>query len=363
MAKKMKSKKKRRIIKLLPIVVIIGVLCGIGLCLYCISPVSSKSEKVEFNIESGTSTTTIINNLKKENLIRSRKFAILFIKINKIDSIKAGDFELDRSMSLRKIFSILTDSKNIKEETINITFNEGKNIRNIVSIITKNTNITENDIYNTLSDKEYIKSLMEEYWFLTDEILNNDIYYPLEGYLAPDTYNFKKDVTIKEIFKKMLDQEEIVLNKYKKEIDSSNFNLHKIITLASIAELEGKKYEDRQDIVGVFVNRLNNNLPLGSDVTSYYAAKIDMGDRDLYQTEIDSTNPYNTRSMSNSGKIPVGPICNPSEDAIKATINYKTNDYFYFVSDKNSNIYFSKTDAEHTAKINELKEKGLWFNY
>ena len=38
--------------------------------------------------------------------------------------------------------------------------------------------------------------------------------------------------------------------------------------------------------------RLNNNIQLGSDVTTYYAAKIEMSDRDLYQTEINDKNYY-----------------------------------------------------------------------
>ena len=204
---------------------------------------------------------------------------------------------------------------------------------------------------------------MDEYWFLTDDILNDNIYYSLEGYLYPDTYEIYEKSTIKDIFKKMLDQEEKVLDKYKTKIDESNMGVHKIITLASIAELEGKTTDDRKNIIGVFYNRLNTNLPLGSDVTTYYAAKVDMGERDLYQAEIDSNNPYNTRPMSSAGKIPVGPICNPSSDAIDAAINYTKNSYFYFVADKNSKIYFSETDAEHTSTIEKLKKDGLWFTY
>ena len=51
-----------------------------------------------------------------------------------------------------------------------------------------------------MKDREYVKTLIPDYWFLTDEILNQNIYYPLEGYLAPDTYYFdNKDVDIKDI--------------------------------------------------------------------------------------------------------------------------------------------------------------------
>ncbi len=358
-----KNKKKKSKLKLLPIIVIILVICGVGLCAYLTTPVSSSSDKVVFSVKQGESTKSIINDLKKERLIKSRKFAILFIKLNNIDTIKAGNYVLNRNMSLRQIFSVITNSKNIKQDTITLTFHEGKNMRGVIKIITDNTKISENDIYNTLNDHEYIKSLMNEYWFLTDDILNENIYYPLEGYLYPDTYEFNKDVTIKDIFKKMLDREEDVLDKYKTSIDSSELGIHKIITLASVAELEGKSLDDRKNIVGVFFNRINSNLPLGSDVTTYYAAKVDMGDRDLYQAEIDDQNPYNTRPMSSAGKLPVGPICNPSEDAINAVINYKKNDYFYFVADKNGKLYFSKTDGEHTSIIQKLKDQGLWFEY
>ena len=353
----------KKLIKIIPIIVIIGVLGGVGLCLYLVSPVSRDSEKVKFKIERGTSTVEIIDNLRKVNLIKSRKFAKLYVKLNNIHNIKAGNFELDKNMSLKKIFNTITDSNKVKEDTYTLTFHEGKNMRGIVKIITENTSITENDIYNTLNDKNYINELMEQYWFLTDEILDTNIYYSLEGYLYPDTYEFNKSDNIKDIFKKMLDQEEKVLDKYKTEIDSSNISIHKLMTLASIAELEGKSLDDRKNIIGVFYNRLANNLPLGSDVTTYYAAKVDMGERDLYQAEIDSSNPYNTRPMSSAGKLPIGPICNPSDDAINAAINYTKNDYFYFVADKNGKIYFSRTDGEHTSIIQKLKDQGLWFTY
>ena len=358
-----KNKMKKRKIKILPVLIIIAVLVGIGACVYMVSPVSNKSEKVYFKVKQGESTKNIVNDLKKQGLIKSRNFTILFIKINNIDTIKAGNYVLNKNMSLRKIFSVITDTKNIKEDTITLTFHEGKNMRGVVKIITDNTNITENDIYNTLNDNEYIKSLMNDYWFLTDDILDENIYYPLEGYLYPDTYEFSKDVNIKEIFSKMLDREEEILDNYKTSIDSSELGIHKIITLASVAELEGKTLDDRKNIVGVFFNRINSNLPLGSDVTTYYAAKVDMGERDLYQAEIDDPNPYNTRPMSSAGKLPIGPICNPSDDAIKAVIDYKKNDYFYFVADKNGKLYFSKTDGEHTSTIQKLKDQGLWFEY
>ena len=161
----------------------------------------------------------------------------------------------------------------------------------------------------------------------------------------------------------MLDQESEILDVYKASIDKSELSIHKIITLASIAELEGNSLNNRKNIVGVFYNRLNNGMSLGSDVTTYYAIGVDMSERDLYQSEIDDVNAYNTRSPQAGGMIPVGPICNPSYESIDATINYNENDYFFFVADKNNNVYFSKTNSEHQEIINRLISEGLWYTY
>lgn len=351
---------KKRII---PIIVILIMLAGIGLCYYMTLPVQSKSEKVKFTINNNELPKTVIKNLKDEGLIKNETFAYIYVKVNGLSDIKAGNFVLDKNMSLKEIFKAISDSKNSKEDSYTITFPEGKNMRGIISIITTNTTITEEEILNKLVDQEYLSKLVNDYWFITDDIKNPGIYYSLEGYLAPDTYEIKKDANIEDIFKKMLDREGEILENYKASIDTNTLSIHKILTMASITELEGKTLEDRKNIVGVFYNRLNNGMNLGSDVTTYYGAKVDMSERDLYQTEIDDPNLYNTRAASAAGALPVGPICNPGKEAIEAVVNYTPNSYLFFVSDKNGKIYFSSTDAEHQQIINELVKEGLWYTY
>ena len=351
---------KKRII---PILIILIMLAGIGLCYYMTLPVQNKSEEVKFTINSGEASKAIIKNLKDEDLIKNELFTYLYVKVNKLSDYKAGDFTLNKNMSLRKIFETISDSSKAKGKTKTISFPEGKNMRGIINIIVNNTDIKEEEILAKLQDQEYLNSLIKDYWFLTDEILNPGLYYSLEGYLAPDTYEIKKDATIEDIFKVMLDEEGKKLESLKTQIDSSNMSVHKIITIASIAELEGKSLEDRKNIVGVFFNRLNNGMSLGSDVTTYYGAKVDMSERDLYQSEIDEQNLYNTRPASAAGNLPVGPICNPSKDAIDAVVNYTQNDYFFFVSDSSGKVYFTKTDAEHQQIINQLIAEGKWYTY
>lgn len=355
--------KKIKII--IPIIIILLMAALVGLCLYMVSPVSNKSKKVVFEVKSfedGYGMKSLISDLKKNNLIRNESFTYYYARLNKFD-IEAGTYVLNTNMSLRDIFEKISDSSNVKEDTVTITFKEGLNMKGIISNITSNTNITEEEILNKLKDAEYLNTLIKDYWFLTNDILNPSIYYSLEGYLAPDTYEFKKDATIEDIFKKMLDQESEILDVYKASIDKSNLTIHQIITLASIVELEGNSSNNRKNIMGVFMNRLNNGMSLGSDVTTYYAIGVDMSERDLYQSEIEDINPYNTRSAAAGGMIPVGPICNPSYEAIDATVNYNENSYLFFVADKNNNVYFSKTNEEHQEIINKLIEEGLWYTY
>ena len=110
------------------------------------------------------------------------------------------------------------------------------------------------------------------------------------------------------------------------------------------------------------MNRLSSNMNLGSDVTTYYGARIDMGERDLFSEEVVECNNYNTRCATFK-KLPISAICNPSIEAIEAVISPDNNDYYYFVADKNKKIYFSKTQREHTNTINRLKKSDLWYEY
>ena len=350
------------IIILVIIAIIFATIAG-GLIWYKleIKPVQKENgEIVRVEIQEGSGTVTIAKLLEENNVIKSATAMKIYVKMHNINNLQAGKYDLNNSEDLSIILSHIQKGEVVNEE-VKITFVEGKNMRSIAKVIAENTSNTEQDVFDLLEDEEYIDSLIEKYWFLTDSIKNEDIYYPLEGYLLPDTYIFEnKEVSVKTIFNVILNYMDTFLTENKDDI---KYDIHELITLASIAELEGVSDEDRKEIVGVLVNRLNQNMSLGSDVTTYYAFKVDMGERDLYAKEIKTANPYNTRGPNMNGKLPVGPICNPSREAILATFNYTETDNLYFVADKNKNVYFTKTNEEHLNKISELKENGLWYEY
>lgn len=329
---------------------------------YTLTPVSNNTEIKEVEIKPG-GIKSIANTLYSSKLIKNKLTFVIYVKITGQTNLKSAKYSLSESMGVRKIVKILSLGKGENTNQVTITFKEGWNVRKIAKVIEENTNNSIDDVYNTLKDENYLKQLIGKYWFLSEEILNQEIYYPLEGYLYPNTYNFSsKDVSVKDIIETMLSETEKQLNSKKDEIESNTWNIHQIITMASILELEGNTDEDRSEIAGVFKNRIKKGMNLGSDVTTYYGLKIDMGDRDLYTNEVNTCNQYNTRCSTYKG-LPISPICNPTLGSIMAVINASNNDYLYFVADKNKKIYFSKTLKEHENIIRELKQQKLWIEY
>ena len=352
--------------KLLIFIIVIILICG-GLYLtynHMISAPSKDSLVLEFDVPKGSTYSSIADSLKKEKFIRNTLAYKIYLKLNPVEEqLEYGRYYLPTNEDVEGIIDVLKKGSDTLADTKTVTFIEGKNMRYIISVITKNFNITEKDVLNKLKDTEYLDRLIEKYWFLTKDIKNKNIYYSLEGYLYPDTYEYYETASVEDIFGKMLDNMENKLDPYMESIDNSKYSIHQMITLASIIEQEAGNASDRKGVAGVFYNRLKNGWSLGSDVTTYYAEKIDNFSRDLKQSELSKCNSYNTRSSCMAGKLPVGPICNPGFDSIIASIEPKNHSYFYFVADKNGKTYFNKTDAEHNNTVSRLKREGLWIEY
>ncbi len=362
------NRKKRRLKKPIKIglvsIIFIIAMITISLILFnfLLSPVSSKSDIISFEVDSGASVYNVGKKLEKQGIIRNYLAYKIYVKLKSVNEYKAGTYKIDKSFSTKKIIELLSNG-DYEKSGIRITFKEGNTIKAVAKEIAKKTNISEEQVYDKLKNNAYIDSLISKYWFLTNDIKKSDIYYPLEGYLFPDTYSFNNNVNIEEIIEIMLNQTDKIFSKYKSQIDSSSYTIHELATLASIVEKEGIYSEDRKMIAGVFLNRLKSGMSLGSDVTTYYAFKVDLGQRDLTKGEINTYNPYNTRGPSMAGKLPIGPISNFSESSFVAALEPTLNDYYYFVADKSGKTHFTKTYAEHNRLIQELKAAGNWLEW
>lgn len=330
-----------------------------GMYKYQLKPVDANAtEKITVTIPKGASTKKIGEILEEKDLIKSAQFFYIYSKLFEINDMKATTYTLTKSMSVEDIVETLQNGNTYNPNQITIRFVEGINMRNIAILINNNTNNKYDDVIKLMTDETYLDELINKYWFLTEEIKNKELYYPLEGYLFPDTYIFaNKDVTIKEIFAKMLNRTETILNKYKTEITNSKYNISEIMTLASVIEKEGK-VDDFTNISAVFHNRMNINMKLESCATTFYGMGLDFNATGIANSAmLANENPYNTYKVA---KLPIGPISSPSENAIKAALNPEKNENLYFLSDSDGKSYFFKTYAEHQKKQRELEANGKW---
>ena len=359
------------------ILVATAIICACTVYNYNISAVSSSEETKEVTIASGSSSSQIAEQLEQEGLIRSKTFFLIYLKIFQVNDLKAGVYTLSPSMNVETIVDTLTAGNNYNPNEIRIQFREGITMREVARLIASNTNHTEDEVFALLEDETYLDSLIEEYWFLTDAIKDSEIYYSLEGYLFPDTYNFaSKDVSIETIFATMLDEMEQVLEPYRSDIEASRFSVHELLTLASMAEKEGigndcadeetgndradeETCNDRANIVSVFINRIDSNMSLGSDVTTRYALRIDDATQALTAAQYQTQSPYNTRLIDGSmnGKLPVGPICTVSKSSIEAAIHPTETDYLYFIANiQLAQTFFFDNSQDFEAKKLELQD-------
>ena len=197
----------RKKVAIILIILIVLILIGvISVCLWYnnnLKPVSKENPEknlIRVEIEEGMGTTQIASLLQENNVIKNATVMKIYSKLNNISTLKAGKYDFDNSENLEQIISQIVNGE-VANEEVKITFIEGKNMRWIAKAIAEKTNNTEDDVFNLLKDEEYIDSLVEKYWFITEEVKDDDIYYPLEGYLLPDTYVFEnEDVSVKQIF-------------------------------------------------------------------------------------------------------------------------------------------------------------------
>ena len=336
--------KNKKMIIIGVIIVVLGILLG----LYCIglSPVTSKSEPVTFVIKSGESKTKIVSNLKNANLIKSKYSALIYLFVHNKTNIQAGTYFFNRNMGTKEIINDLNEGTTHRPaETVKVTFIEGKTILDFADVITDHFGYKPDEIKAVLNDKEFTKELIKKYWFLDDIVLKDGIYYALEGYLFPDTYEFYDNASIKDIIIKMLDQTDSKLSPYKDKIANSGHSVHDILSMAAIIEKEAVSKEDREKVSQVIYKRLEKGMPLGMDVTTYYAVGKDLKES-LTNVDLNSNSPYNTRNMNLIG-LPIGPICNPSLQSIVAALNPSNTNYLYFYADlKTGIVYFAETEQE-----------------
>lgn len=301
------------------------------------SPLSGESLEKVFEIKEKQGVLSIVDNLKKEGLVKDKWLALGYLKFKKIDKkLRAGVYLLNKNLSSAEVLNLIASGKTAMKK---ITIIEGWTIKDIADYLDSRGIVKKDDF---LTSAKFEK---RDYSFLE----GSD---SLEGYLFPDTYYISYKADSKEIIKKMLDNFDKKLDqKLRDEITRQGKSIKEIVILASIVEKEVSKEEDRKIVAGVFLKRISEDKPLEADSTINYITSKSLAQPTFGDTRIESE--YNT--YLNKG-LPPGPISNPSLSSIKAAVYPEDSPYLYYLNRQDTKeTIFSKTYEEHL----ENKKKYL----
>ena len=341
-----------RILKpILIILAILVVILGAG-GFYYVSGLGSVDEnntdEVYVTIPQGSSASGIVAILDENGLVKNKTVAKIQARIGGYDSLQANTYIFNKSMTLTEMMTAIDKGDFNYVSKRSFEMKEGYRLTKNAELLAKEIPYSKKEILKKWADKDYLKELIDKYWFLSDDILDDDVMYPLEGYLAPNTYFITDDdPTIEGVTETMLDQMDQELTARKDKIEASGFTVHEFLTLASIVCKEGgSNASEAPHIAGVFINRLNNNMNLGSDVTVGYIFEYE--DVDLNTQQLSSDNPYNTRKFAG---LPPGPICEVPVVDLDAVLDYTQTDDLFFYAGPDGTVYYAKDNAGHQKNV------------
>ena len=273
-------------------------------------------------LEKNTNQKNILKQLQLNDIfIQYVDWRIISLISNDNFMPKAGEYLIPKNSSIQDIQNIFQNEKTI---TRNFKLVEGTTSKNLK------------------------KSLLE------NQYLSGEIQMLKEGIYKPDTYYFKYGYSRNKLLERMkLAQDKILENVWKNK--PKNFilkNKKDFLILASIVQSETSDLNDSRLVASVFINRLENNMKLQSDVTLAYGFSVN--GQKITKNMLKSDNPFNTYFYKG---LPPTPISYPGENALNALKYLKKTNYFYFVSDGKGGHRFSQTYSLHRKNIK------LWKDY
>jgi len=306
-------------------------------------PAKPVLEKKQFFIPPKTGAYGVARLLESEGVIRNaRAFYLLCWLRNSLGRMQAGEYA----------FSTLYSPEEVLEKIVNgrvvihiVTLPEGSTIRDVARILDEKDLAPQAEILEIAGSAEFARSL---------DVKGSS---GLEGYLFPDTYQFKKPITSASIAATMVRRfRQQLPGEWRARRKELGLSLHEIVTMASIVEKEAAVDSERPIIAGVFYNRLKINMPLQSDPTAVYDIPGFSGP--VTAAHLTRQSPYNTYRIKG---LPPGPICNPGAKSLRAAFYPEKVPYLYFVSNNDGTHHFSITAEEHRNAVShyyELKKKA-----
>lgn len=335
-----KSKKAKKHILLFIALAIFGVftLALIGSYSWYNNALSPRTKDDMYSlvtIKSGTSRDQIARELEEKKLINSATAFLLYVRLNGINTLQAGQYRLSSKQSTQQITEIIEKGK---VTTVSVLISPGQRLDQILASLEKE-GYTKQDLEAALEvsrDHPALKGLP------------NDVL--LEGYLFPDTYTIEPNTSAKQLITTILDNfEKRVTPEIREGIAAQGLNMRQAVILASVIQKEVPEPEVQRKVAQVFIKRLKEGKMLGSDVTYMYAAALSG------ETATPSLNsPYNTRKVTG---LPPTAISNFNLSALQAVANPTDTDYLFFVAGDDGTTHFSRTLEEHEALVEKYCHK------
>lgn len=327
-----------------------------------LKPVDEKDDtEIEIEIPLGSSTSDIATILEENNIIKNANIFKFYIKFKNVSNFQAGEYALSPSMAIDEVIAQLQTGILMEDPLFRVTIPEGKNIEQIAEIFSKKLSFSEAEFIDTVSDQAFIEEMKKKFpQMLTDEVDNDDLYMALEGYLFAGTYDiFDEKMPAQDLVQEMLERTNKLIEENAQAIEDSGFTVHEVLTLASIIERESKFPEDRPKVAQVYLNRLDDNMKLQSDITAFYGLKNLEHKAVVTYDDIEIKTPYNTYVIDG---LPVGPIASPSTDAIQGLLHPEGKEFtkIYYFSRPNGETFYSDTLKEHEEVISKYRQE--WYD-
>lgn len=274
-------------------------------------------------ISPGTSIEEAANILSQDHAIQ---FPLLFSTLVRLrkDSIVAGSYLLPARENVFSLAYRLSEGRT-DVPLIKVTIPEGSTVQEAAAILKNALGDFDANTFVTLGK-------------------------PHEGYLFPDTYFFPRGVSAETVIQTMeADFQEHIIP-LQGEIQSFGHPESDDIIMASILEKEARQPETRRIIAGILWKRLTLGMPLQVDATFGYIFGTSTYSPSAADLLVDS--PYNTYKYKG---LPPGPIGNPGAETIQDAITPIATPYLYYVTDKEGNIYYATTFAQHLKNIQKAE--------
>jgi len=339
------TSKQKKYLKYLNLILILFIL-PLSIYLYfnfAINRPSQNYKEINYNLKEGSSIEEIAKDLKDLGVINSENLFVIYVKIYRLyPNFKSGIYTFPSGSSLKEVCDQLKSGSN----GVSITFVEGRRLEE----------------YGILASSKLPNFNFEKFIEKTRG---------LEGQLFPDTYFFYNSATEDDVIRVMRNNFENKMEKLRKSENYKKSKLtdNEIYIVASLLEKESYRGEERRVIAGIIIRRLLRGEILGIDASNQYgiaskkacpvvtkktcpdletAKKIKWWDPNITLTDLQQDSPFNLRR--NAG-LPPQPISSFGEESLQAVIENKNTPYNFYIHDRQGNIHYGSTLAEHEANI------------